>query len=210
MKPLVLRTRTSFGLCVAVWAIAALGLGSMVAQGFWTSMLQYGPLFLVAAWSAWMVFGAPSVRIDDDAVTLDNVLRSVRIPWNDVAEVEAGLSLRIVTGRGAFSSWAAPGGADTAPTTGLAVEQQLAYGNPAALQFIRSDSRQQMDTILGFDRRAISSASSVRAAIQQAWRAFGAVNGLIAEPADVTVHWHRLRLAVLAALVTIAVVAAIL
>jgi hypothetical protein len=209
MKPITLRTRTNLGLCVTVWVIAAIGLVSMAAQAYWADVLHYGPLFLVAGWGAWMVFGAPAVRIAEDAVTLDNVGRSVRIPWNDITEVEAGLSLAVVTSSGKFSAWAAPGGSATAPTASFGAEQQLGFGTVAAVQIARAADREQMDTILGFDRKSLSSASTIRTSIQQAWRAFGAVNGLIAEPDRVSVQWHRGRLAVLAVLVVLAVVAAI-
>jgi hypothetical protein len=209
MKALTLRTRTSMGLCLAVWVIAAIGLGSMVAQGYWTELLRYGTFFLVAGWGAWMLFGAPAVRIDDDAVTLDNVVRAVHIPWDQVDDVEAGLSLRIRTPSGAFSSWAAPGGSDTAPSAAFGAEEQLGVGSVAAVQIARASDQQQMDTILGIDRSGLSSASSIRAAIEQAWRAYGAVNALIADPGVVRRRWHTTRLAVLGGLVVLAVVAAL-
>lgn len=204
MKPLVLRTKSSLGLCIAIWAMAAIGLGAMVFQGFWMELLRYGALFLLAAWGVWMVFGAPAVRIDEDAVTLDNVARSVRIPWNAVADVEAGLSLAIVTAHGRYSAWAAPGGSGASPTAVLGAEQQLSMGNTAAWQIGGAGNRQQMDSILGLDRSGLSVASGIRTAIQQAWRAFGAVSALIAEPDEVRVTWHGRQLVVLIALAVLA------
>ena len=206
MQPLVLRTKSSLGLCVAIWIMVAIGLVSMAVQGYWTAMLHYGPLFLVAAWGVWMLFGAPAVRIDDDAVTLDNVGRSVRIPWNAVVDVEAGISLSVVTAAGRFSAWAAPGGNGAPPTAVLGAEQQLSMGNIAAWQIAGADNRQQMDAILGIDPSGRSTASTIRTAIQQAWRSYGAVNALIAEPTGISITWHRKRLAVLGLLVVLAVV----
>jgi hypothetical protein len=209
-KPL--RARGSIALVVTVWAICAVGLVAMVVQGYWVDLLRYGPLFLVAAWGAWMLFGAPSVRIGLSAITFDNIVRSVRIPWGSVGEVEAGLTLRVLTPRGPFSAWAAPGGTTTSPTAAFGDFQQMGatgMGN-AVFQLARVGNVKQMDALLGFDRSSLSSAGDIRAAIQQAWRAFGAVNGLTDEPADVTVTWHVRRLVVLGALVVLAVLGVVI
>jgi hypothetical protein len=51
----------------------------------------------------------PSVRVDDDGVTVVNPLTTLRIGWADVRDVRMGWALTIATDGGAHRAWAVPG-----------------------------------------------------------------------------------------------------
>lgn len=58
---------------------------------------------------AWLVFWHPAVTVDDDGVTLVNPLRTIRVPWAALIQVQTQYALTLHTPQGRFRSWAAPG-----------------------------------------------------------------------------------------------------
>lgn len=50
----------------------------------------------------------PAVVVDDDAVTLVNLVRDVRVPWHRLEGIETRFAMALLTERGTFTSWAAP------------------------------------------------------------------------------------------------------
>jgi Bacterial PH domain len=68
------------------------------------------PLF--AAWVlfglalAWSLFVRPAVLLDDDGVTIRNVVRDVHIPWARVTDVEFRWNLKVFAGDRAYTAWA--------------------------------------------------------------------------------------------------------
>ncbi len=96
------------------------GLGRWVALLWWiataaAALLARGghgaePLGMAAAGSALVVVAwLPAIVVDDDAVTIVNPLRTVRLPWHAVTAVRMGWVLTITAGSAAHRSWAAPG-----------------------------------------------------------------------------------------------------
>lgn len=89
------------------WTLVAVGIiAAAVAEGV-DGLLTAWPL-LVVAYFGWWVFWYPSVQIDDDGVTLHNLLRSVSVPWDALISVDTKFALALVTTRGRFTAWAAP------------------------------------------------------------------------------------------------------
>jgi len=85
------------------------GLVLLVATAWhWADNPQ--PLFV--AWVVlslafvWVLFVRPAVLLDEDGVTIRNVVRDVHIPWAKVTEVECRWSLKVLAGDRAFTAWA--------------------------------------------------------------------------------------------------------
>lgn len=70
------------------------------------------PAPLFAAWIAlglavvWSVFLRPAVALDQEGVTLRNILRDVHIPWPRVTDVEARWNVQVFVEDRAYTAWA--------------------------------------------------------------------------------------------------------
>lgn len=92
---------------VAVWMLAAaIAVASLLAGP--AELLQNLPLAGGVAMVGWAALWRPSVRVDDDAVELQNVTHTARIPWDAVIEVDTKFALTVRTPRAVYSAWAAP------------------------------------------------------------------------------------------------------
>jgi hypothetical protein len=65
----------------------------------------------------WSLFVRPAVILDEDGVTLRNVLRDVHIPWARVTDVESRWNLRVFVGERVYTAWAISSQAER-PKTG--------------------------------------------------------------------------------------------
>jgi hypothetical protein len=104
----VLRPRTGQGLAVVVVVICAAGLVGFALRGDGTTLLRaMAPLGLVA-FGSYALFWAPNVRITPADIELVNPLRTIRIAWPAVEEIETRWSLVVVAGDKRYPAWAAP------------------------------------------------------------------------------------------------------
>lgn len=87
--------------------VAATALVSLAAGGV-LLLARWGGLAVALVVWAWAAYWQPAVVLDDDAVTLGNVFRTVRIPWGAIRRVEASWQLTVSTDRATWSAWAAP------------------------------------------------------------------------------------------------------
>lgn len=90
-----------------VWGVLAVGLGVDVlrrGQGpaAWLSLIVLAALCLSVYAFAWR----PAVLVDDEAVTLVNPARSIRIPWDAVTYVGGTWSLQVRTRAADYRAWA--------------------------------------------------------------------------------------------------------
>lgn len=194
----VIRSRGGIGLCVAVWAIAAIGLGAMVVEGNVDALVHLGPLFLFAAWGCWILLGAPALRIDESAVELVNIARTVRIPWSAIVDVQPGYSLTITTVRRSYHAWAAPGGTQAASYGRLLQDEQTRLHLPLP------DSAADAAAVGRLTRpgdRDLSPAARATALVRRGWKAAQAdASADVESTAEATVSWHSWQLVVLAVL----------
>ena len=102
----VFRQRSPLALAAVSGVTALVLLVSTVWQ--WADNPQ--PLFV--AWVlfglalVWSLFVRPAVLLDDDGVTVRNVVRDIYIPWVRVTDVEFRWNLRVFVGDRAFTAWA--------------------------------------------------------------------------------------------------------
>jgi hypothetical protein len=62
----------------------------------------------LAGYVAWLVLWQPAVHVDDGGVRLENVFRTVRLPWPAIERIDTQWALTLFTGYGRFVAWAAP------------------------------------------------------------------------------------------------------
>lgn len=99
-------------------AFAAIGLGSLLWGTHWDDLTRFGgPLGLVAL-AGYAALWLPSVEVSEGGVTLHNVLRTVRLPWTAIEEIDGRYGLRLTTTYGRFTAWAAPAPAGRDRTRG--------------------------------------------------------------------------------------------
>lgn len=103
----IFRSRTNRVLAVVGW-VACAAFASALA--FVTEPVQL--LFLVlpalVALFFWSVFWMPRVEVGDDGTTLVNALRTVRVPWEALIQVETRYALTLRTPKRSYASTAAP------------------------------------------------------------------------------------------------------
>ena len=102
--------RPAFGrvLTIATVLIAA---GAVASVGFTqnaTATAEVAGIAILVAYLCWLLFWQPSVRIRDQGVRLENVTRTIDIPWSAIQRIDTRWALELTTERGAYSAWAAP------------------------------------------------------------------------------------------------------
>jgi Protein of unknown function (DUF2581). len=105
-KQQLFRQRSPLGLAAACGVTGLVLLVSMAWQ--WAEHPE--PLF--ATWVVfilavvWSLFVRPAVLLDEDGVTIRNVVRDVHIPWVRVTDVECRWSLKVFVGDRPYTAWA--------------------------------------------------------------------------------------------------------
>ncbi len=94
-------------LAIVVWLFCCGAVAAVVVSGPGSSV-EYLPLIALAAFLAWAGLWRPAVRIDDDAVTITNVLSTLTVPWPALIAVETKYALTLVTPGGRYTATAAP------------------------------------------------------------------------------------------------------
>jgi hypothetical protein len=54
----------------------------------------------------WSLFVRPAVLLDEDGVTIRNVVRDIHIPWDQVTDVEFRWNLKVLVGDRPYTAWA--------------------------------------------------------------------------------------------------------
>lgn len=92
----------------AVGLAVAFGLSLLLARDA-EVVLRWTPALLLLGVGGWLAYGRPEVRVDDEGVTLQNVLRRIVVPWPALVEVDSRYGLRLETTDGnRWGAWAVP------------------------------------------------------------------------------------------------------
>lgn len=105
--PLVYRPTFVRVLSVVTWVLLALGL-VLTAVDDPVVGLRWFPVIAFGAVLVHVLFWRPSVEVDDDAVTVRNLVRDVRIPWRRLDSIDTRYSLTLYSEDRRVSAWAAP------------------------------------------------------------------------------------------------------
>ncbi len=94
-------------LAALTWVLMALYLG-------WTLLadppagLRFAPVAALVSAVVYAMFWRPGVAVDDDSVTLVNVLRDIRIPFSQMRSVQTRYAMQVETTGRTYTAWAAP------------------------------------------------------------------------------------------------------
>lgn len=107
-SPVVFRSVFNRTLCVIAWGAMAAVIGIVLASpgGLGRPGVALGAVAVAAIF--WVVFWSPNVRVDDDEVTIVNVLREITIPWAALIHLETRYALTLFTPGRRFRATAAP------------------------------------------------------------------------------------------------------
>lgn len=110
MKPLVLRPNSGIYVTVAIWVVAVVIVGTLVTvgDGPGSELWPLAPAIGAIAWVVWVLFWWPCVRLAGEGVEVRNPLRTVRIPWTDITDLDGRGTLVITTPSLKVKAWAAP------------------------------------------------------------------------------------------------------
>lgn len=104
----VLRPRAGQVLAVLVIAVCGVGVGGFLLRGDLETLARgLFPLLLIAT-GAWVLFWQPAVRITPATLELVNPLRTVRVTWPAIEDIETRWSLTVTVAGRRYAAWAAP------------------------------------------------------------------------------------------------------
>ncbi|WES65020.1 PH domain-containing protein [Microbacter sp. GSS18] len=66
------------------------------------------PMLGLLAFVAWAAYWRPSVRVDDDVVVVENVFRTLRVPYGQIQRIDTRYALTLFTPERRITAWAAP------------------------------------------------------------------------------------------------------
>jgi hypothetical protein len=107
MGPLVYRPTAARALCVVTWVLLA---GTLATTAWRNPVagLRWLPVLGLVAAVVFALFWRPSVEVDDDAVTMRNVVRDIRVPWARLDAVDTRYALSLHAQGRRYAAWAAP------------------------------------------------------------------------------------------------------
>lgn len=110
MKPLVLRPSSGIYVTVAIWVVGVVIVGTLVfvGDGPGSELWPIAPTIGAVAWITWVLLWWPCVRIAGEGVEVRNPLRTTRIPWSAISDLDSRGTLVITTPAGRVKAWAAP------------------------------------------------------------------------------------------------------
>lgn len=92
---------------VGVGVFALWWVGDLAVRGDLARLAGELPWLLLGCLIAYAVFWRPAVFVDDDGVTLRNLVRDVRVPWPALTGVDTRYALTLITDQCRYQSWAA-------------------------------------------------------------------------------------------------------
>jgi hypothetical protein len=107
--PVVFRPRGGVILAVLAIALCLAILISIVVTDGVPGLLAWSWPVIAFGWLAWLLYIRPSVTLTDGFVEIRNPLRTHRVPWGDIVDVESRFALTVKTADGrVIRAWAAP------------------------------------------------------------------------------------------------------
>lgn len=192
VRDVVLRSRFGQVLVVLVAAISVVATTGALLRGDLALVGHLVPTLALVVVGAWALFWRPSIAITPADVELVNVLRTVRVTWPAIQDVETRWALTLVTASGRYTAWAAP----RQSGYGAASEQsRRLYGAPS-----RPERSQLRDLAPGAGVSGLAPAL-----VLAQWRQYrdagllGAIEG-----EGVTTRWHSRTVVALLLLVLLA------
>jgi hypothetical protein len=131
----VLRSRSSQALAVAMVAVSVLALATTVFDGK-DAVLQYSGVSVLFGFLGWAAFWQPHVTVSDGGVEIANTLRTFDVPWPAIEGVDGRYGLRLRTAYGPVVAWGADAPVGRKRTAG--VSSQAARAVSERLETLRA------------------------------------------------------------------------
>lgn len=94
------RPGSAWPLLIISAAVVLFLLGDAVIRGGWGQTLLLAPWPLLALWGVYVAAFASSLTMDDDGLTVQNLLQIIRVPWARVTELQWRWQVEIATDAG--------------------------------------------------------------------------------------------------------------
>jgi hypothetical protein len=107
VPPLVYRPTFVRVLTVITWVMLGVALLVTTVQDP-AAGLRWAPVLALMAAAVYTMFWRPSVEVDDEAVTIRNLVRDTRIPWGRLDSFDTRYSLTFDAQGRRVAAWAAP------------------------------------------------------------------------------------------------------
>ncbi len=192
-SPEVFRSRFNRIIAVCAWVLDAALLGGTVA----TDALAAHPALVVPAGliavASWVTLWHPGVTVDDEKVSLVNIVRTVSVPWEALIDVDTQYALTLRTPRRSYSAWAAP--APGRAGAAIARRTERRHGAPAVMP--GTGGRSRPGDMLGTE------SGDAAYLVRSRWQSLiaeGRVEAGLADETAITVRWHLFSLVALTAL----------
>ncbi|MBX3078390.1 MAG: PH domain-containing protein [Salinibacterium sp.] len=85
-------------LAVVTWLLCLSGVGAVILAGT-QDALRYLPLAALVAWLTWAGLWHPTLRLDDEAITVVNTFATTVVPWAALINVDTKYALTLMTPR---------------------------------------------------------------------------------------------------------------
>lgn len=196
MQPVSFRSSFNRLLSALSWGVLAVLLVLVLTSGgVATPLIPLG--ILAVAGAVWAVLWSPRVLVDDDGVTIVNILRRIRIPWAAVIHVDTRFALTVHTPGRTFAATAAPAPGQLAGLRASRSESRGAGGSERTKQNVRPGDLPTTDS------------GRAAALIRERWARLRDAGAIEAGVADQTRVEARVRLAPIAVLVAAAAIIAL-
>lgn len=178
-------------LAVLIWAAAAALIVGLLVSVHDVRLLYVVPCALFA-FIGWALLWRPRLTVADDGIEVINVTRTVDIPWQALIHVDTKYALTLYTPGHKYPVWSAPAPGTARTLRATRRETTGRVGKPNV-----ADSVRRPGDLLNTESGAAAEVVRRRwVELQQS----GAVDSGLADQTPVTVRWHLVSLAVLAAL----------
>lgn len=189
-EPVTLRPRGGMILAGVAIAFALAALVFIAVDGGPGELARWAWPVVLLGWGAWLFYVRPYVRVSEGFVEVSNILRTHRVPWSDINEVDSRYSLTLRTREGrAIRAWAAPA---PGARQGLTTRREDVAHTPGS-----GDSRRPADAE---GTPSGDAAGFIRRELERRER-----EGTIGASAHTVSRWHPLLVAVTVALTAAAV-----
>jgi hypothetical protein len=182
----VLAPRFSRMLAVLVVAICAFTEISLFAYGRLEPLLRATPAVAFVAVGTYALFWAPLLRINSTEVEVVNPLRTHRIAWPAIRDITTRWTLTLVTDSGSYPAWAVSA---PSPWASIGRLNRDTMGRPS----------------LSEERARLGSATGLAPIVVRQWESYRDA-GVVGTD-DVSTRWHVGRIALLASLAALSIIA---
>jgi hypothetical protein len=93
---------------VIVWALVAAGLAELIWSGQVGQYWHWLVVATAAGYTAWALFWAPKVKVDDAGLTVHNVTATFTVPWAAIERIDTKYALTLYTKNRRVTAFAAP------------------------------------------------------------------------------------------------------